>query len=121
MAHRYHTSFRGLSRILDAPQAVADPRPSAAIVEAWLIARLSNILEVDPADLDPREPFASFGLDSRTALSLAGDLEAWVGRPLAPTLVWDYPNIAELSRHVAGEREHAAVGLGAAAAAGARG
>src|SRR5262245_33089513 len=116
MPHRHHPSFRGLSRILDAPTTAAGQRPSVAMIEAWLIAKLSNILEVDPANLDPREPFASFGLDSRTALSLAGDLETWIGRQLPPTLVWDYPNIDELSRHLANEDEPAAVPLRAAAA-----
>jgi acyl carrier protein len=87
--------------------AAGGPRAAAAI-EAWLITRLAAQLQVDPAEIDPRRPFARHGLDSLKALLLAGELEAWLGRALPPTLVWDYPTIEALARHLSGEVPHAA-------------
>jgi acyl carrier protein len=70
-------------------------------IQAWLIKKVSAALSISSDDIDPRETFASFGLDSRTAVSLSGDLERWLGRRLPPTLVWDYPSIDELAQHLA--------------------
>jgi 3-oxoacyl-(acyl-carrier-protein) synthase/acyl carrier protein len=71
-------------------------------IERWLVERVATLLKVAPFRIDVREPFAYYGLDSAQAVELAGDLESWLGRTLSPTLVWDYPNIAELSAHLAG-------------------
>jgi acyl carrier protein len=85
-----------------------DGRPKdRQMIEAWLIKRVSTALSLSPDQIDSRETFASYGLDSRTAVSLSGDLERWLGRRLPPTLVWDYPTIDALAEH-----------LGAAAPAG---
>jgi acyl carrier protein len=65
----------------------------AGEIEAWLIARLATMLDVPAAEIDPRQPFADFGLDSRGAVSLSGQLEEWLGREVPPMLVWEYPNI----------------------------
>ncbi len=75
----------------------------AAAIEAWLVSRLSGLLGLDPAEIDIRQPFASYGLDSAQSVSLAGELETWLGRTLPPTLVWDYPTIEALARHLASE------------------
>src|SRR5207249_2733002 len=44
----------------------------------------------------------SFGLGSLQAVGLAGDLQEWLGRPLSPTLVYEYPTIEALAQHLAG-------------------
>ncbi len=69
----------------------------------WLVTHLSARLKVAARDIDIWQPFARYGLDSVNAVALAGDLEAWLGFPLAPTLAYDYPTIEALSRHLAGE------------------
>ncbi|SEC99981.1 phthiocerol/phenolphthiocerol synthesis type-I polyketide synthase D [Amycolatopsis tolypomycina] len=66
--------------------------PDAAAIRAWLTARLG--------DVDPDRPLHETGLSSRDATSLAADLGEFVGRPLAPTLVWQYPTIAALAHHL---------------------
>ncbi len=71
-------------------------------IQAWLITKVSSALSISPDQIDPRQTFASFGLDSRTAVSLSGDLERWLGRRLPPTLVWDYPTIDALTDHLCG-------------------
>jgi acyl transferase domain-containing protein/acyl carrier protein len=76
-------------------------RPAAEI-EAWLVARLAARVGVGPEEIELLRPFASYGLDSKEGVGLSAELEAWLGRRLPPTLAWDYPNIRELSRHLAG-------------------
>jgi acyl carrier protein len=82
--------------------------PRAALIESWLVERLSRILKVNAADLDVHKPFASYGLDSANAVSLSGDLSTWLGRPLSPTLAWDYPTVHSLASHLAGEEAETA-------------
>jgi len=74
-------------------------------IQDRLIRELSARLGVAPSALDPGEPFASYGLSSREAVSLAGDLESWLGRPLSPALLWQQPTVEALARHLAGEAE----------------
>jgi acyl carrier protein len=78
--------------------------PNAEAIEAWLLRRLSEVLKVKPEKVDVRLPFASYGLGSVQAVSLATDLADWLGRDLPATLVWDYPNIEALAKAVAEDR-----------------
>jgi acyl transferase domain-containing protein/acyl carrier protein len=70
-------------------------------IQAWLVAQLSDVLEVETGDIDIREPFDSYGLSSKDAVVLAGDLEVWLNRRLSPTLVYEYPTIEALARYLA--------------------
>ncbi len=76
---------------------------TAMEVERWLIAHLAEALAVDKKEIDIRKPFVSYGLDSAQAIGLVGDLEEHIGRPLSPTIIWDYPNIEKLSLYIEGE------------------
>jgi acyl carrier protein len=40
------------------------------------------------------------GLDSATSSYFIVELEEWVGVELEPELVFDYPTIADLARHI---------------------
>ncbi|MGA9994261.1 MAG: aminotransferase class III-fold pyridoxal phosphate-dependent enzyme, partial [Pyrinomonadaceae bacterium] len=82
--------------------------PSAKTIEAWLISQLAEQLGLEPEEVDVRESFASYGLSSREAVILSGDLEVWLNRRLPATLAWDYPNIETLAKHLAGESEPSA-------------
>jgi phthiocerol/phenolphthiocerol synthesis type-I polyketide synthase E len=72
-------------------------------IRAWLIDAVAAAAQLDAADVDPTCPFHDFGLTSTQAVSIAGDLEAWLDRPLAPTLLFEHPTIAELATALAGE------------------
>ncbi|MFQ5794226.1 MAG: AMP-binding protein [Candidatus Bipolaricaulia bacterium] len=76
------------------------PRRSAADIEAWLVSQISGRLGMDPDDIDIGQPFVQYGLDSIQAVSIAQELETWLGLSLSPTLAWDYPTIEALSRHL---------------------
>ena len=70
-------------------------------IRDWLVGQLSSRLAVD--SIDVRRPFSEYGLDSTEAVSLALTMETWLGRPVPPTLVWDYPTVEALARHLAGK------------------
>jgi acyl transferase domain-containing protein/acyl carrier protein len=65
-----------------------------------LTARLAARLQIAPSDLDPRERFSRYGLDSAGATGWIAELAQELGRPLSPTLVWAYPSLEELARHL---------------------
>ena len=69
-------------------------------IEALLVERVADLLELDPTDIDPMAPHASYGLDSATALMLAADLEEDLGVPMPDSLAWDYPTLRELAAHL---------------------
>ncbi|MCI0528308.1 MAG: acyl carrier protein [Nitrospira sp.] len=76
---------------------------SVEAIQTWLVSKLSEMVEIESEDIDIQQPFAYYGLDSRQAAILSGELEEWLGRRLAPTLVYDYPSIGVLARHLAVE------------------
>ena len=76
---------------------------AAADIQKFLITELARRTEVDPAAINPQQPFERYGLDSLNALRLAVELEARIGRKLPSTALWDYPTIESLSKYLAGE------------------
>jgi acyl-CoA synthetase (AMP-forming)/AMP-acid ligase II/acyl carrier protein len=83
----------------EAPAAAAS-RSESEIV-GWLVARLARESGMHPDEIDLGQPFASFGVDSARALLLVGDLETWLGRRLPPIVLWNYPTVEALARHLA--------------------
>ncbi len=85
-------------------QAANDPqKPSVEGVQAWLTANLAEALGIDPREIDIHEPLESYGLSSRDAVSLTGDLEDWLSRRVSPTLVWEYPTIEAIAHYLSGD------------------
>ena len=76
--------------------------PSAKVIQEWLIIKIGELLGVAREEIVVSEPFASYGMSSMAAVSMAGDLEDWLGFRLPPTLAWDYPPVEALARHLAG-------------------
>jgi thioester reductase-like protein len=76
---------------------------SRSAIAAWLTQTLARSLRVAHSELDPTQPFARYGLDSRTAVELSGELEAWLGRKLSTTLAYQFPTIDTLARHLASD------------------
>jgi acyl carrier protein len=73
-------------------------------IQHWLLVKLATALKLRPADIDVGEPLARYGIDSPLVISLSGELERLLGRPLSPTLVFEYPTVAALAGYLAGER-----------------
>ena len=70
-------------------------------IQHWLSTQVAEQLGLVSQDIDAHAPFSAYGLDSITGVSLAGDLEEWLGISLSPTLLWDYPTVATLSQYLA--------------------
>src|SRR5208282_2820746 len=75
--------------------------PGAATIQAWLVCKLSELLEIDANEVDVGEPFASYGLGSAELVSLSGELAQWLGRQLPAELAYEFPTIEALARGLA--------------------
>lgn len=71
------------------------------MIQAWLVERVTASLGVEPDAIDPRAPFDSYGLDSMTVVLLTGELEEWLGFPIPPEAVYDYPSIQTFACYLA--------------------
>ena len=87
------------------PPAATQTGPSASAIQTWLVEQVALALQVNASTIDVHVPFAHYGMDSVQAVSLSADIEDWLGREFAPTLFYDYPNIAALATHLAGSSE----------------
>ncbi len=79
------------------------PRHTKEALAAWLRSRIAERVRVDPRDLDVQKPLGQYGLGSFEAVSLAGDLQVFLGRRVPPTQAWEYPTIDALAGYLSGE------------------
>jgi acyl carrier protein len=54
---------------------------SAEDIEAWIVARIADMVNIAPDAVSPAAPFESFGIDSAKAISLMMELENWLNLP----------------------------------------
>ncbi|MHA2789997.1 polyketide synthase Pks13 [Corynebacterium sp. S7] len=64
----------------------------------WMLNWVSQATEVPLEELDTQKPLESFGLASRDAVVLSGELENLLGRQLDATIAYEYPTISELAK-----------------------
>ncbi|KPL91445.1 type I polyketide synthase [Herpetosiphon geysericola] len=88
------------------PEAI---EPTREILTAWLIDHFCTYLNVTPAEIDVRLPFAHYQIDSLQALNLISKLEELLGRSLSPTMLWDYPSIETLVPALLGSEQAAPI------------
>jgi acyl transferase domain-containing protein/acyl carrier protein len=81
-------------------QGIGDGSRSLGELRQWLVQHVASLLGRDARTVVPTEPFVNQGVDSVNALKLIAGLSQWLGRPLSPTLVWEYPTVDDLSRHL---------------------
>jgi acyl carrier protein len=74
--------------------------PTAIEIQDWIVSYLADLLEVDPEEIDVSVPFDRYNLDSSAAIGMTGDLEDWLEVQLDPTLLYDYPTIELLAKHL---------------------
>ena len=72
-------------------------------LRAWLVAELARMVKITEAEVDTAKPFEAYGLDSRSAVQVAGALEKVVERRLSPAILFDHETIDELADHLASE------------------
>ncbi|HQC95523.1 MAG TPA: aminotransferase class III-fold pyridoxal phosphate-dependent enzyme, partial [Aquabacterium sp.] len=79
------------------PPSDKAPAQPVAQMERWLIDRLAARVGLPVATVDPRQPFAYYGLDSLASVQLAEELSAHLRRDVPPTVFWEHPSIAKLA------------------------
>ena len=70
-------------------------------IQTWLIDYVARETGVVKAKIESNIAFDRYGMDSSAAVGMTGDLEDWLHLELEPTVVYDYPTIAELSKYLA--------------------
>ncbi|WP_205522695.1 non-ribosomal peptide synthetase/type I polyketide synthase [Myxococcus eversor] len=83
------------------PPSSHPPRTFEQLV-AWLVAAVAEEAGVPPSEVKRDEPFVTYGLTSKEAVFLTGELADWLGQDVSPTALWEHPTIDALSRHLAG-------------------
>ena len=63
----------------------------------WLREWVAQTTGADIADIDPAKPLQTFGLSSRDAVIMSGELENLLGTRIDPTIAYQYPTIASLA------------------------
>lgn len=71
-------------------------------IEDWLVARLAASLHLERSTIDLHAPFASYGVDSVRGQGLLGELSEWLGEPISPTAIYEYPTVASLAAALTG-------------------
>jgi len=80
---------------------LAPASPTESAIRDWCLAYLERTVDDPSVTIGPDITFARMGLDSATAAYFVVELEEWLGRELDPEIVFDYPTIADLARHIA--------------------
>jgi len=75
--------------------------PPESEIQAWLVSYLAQLLEVGPGEIDVDDTLQRHGLDSSGAIGMIGDLGNWLGRRLEPELIYNFPTVSTLARHLA--------------------
>jgi acyl carrier protein len=74
---------------------------SAQEISDWLVGEVAKLIAVERSVVSPDGPLVDYLTDSRDALSLAAELQHWLGRDVSAYVMWDFPTIAALARHLA--------------------
>ena len=77
-------------------------------IREWCVAYLTKTVDNPAVAVGPEARFTELGLDSATSAYFIVELEEWLGTELTPELVFEYPTIAELARHIASSQDGAA-------------
>ncbi|MGQ0595338.1 MAG: thioesterase domain-containing protein [Gammaproteobacteria bacterium] len=84
-----------------APMGTLLEPQSAEAIQAWMISKVAEELKIPPSHISVGLPLTSYGLESRVALTITGDLTSWLGRDLRATLLWEFPTIKGLAQYLA--------------------
>lgn len=74
-------------------------------LSAWLQTWVARAVGLEVGEVDPTKPLESFGLSSRDAVIMSGELENLLGRRVDPTVAYQYPTIAALAEALTAPKE----------------
>ncbi len=75
--------------------------PPAGEIHDWLLGRIARHCGVPQEKIDPREPLNRYILDSVTLMTLAVEMQQWLGRSIPPMVIFDTPSLAKLAERLA--------------------
>lgn len=70
-------------------------------VQEWMVAKLSNLLNMKPSEISVTAAITRYGVDSVRLVEVAADLEKWLGRKIDDEVLQDHPDIQSLAKHLA--------------------
>ncbi|MEA2664110.1 MAG: phthiocerol/phenolphthiocerol synthesis type-I polyketide synthase, partial [Candidatus Eremiobacteraeota bacterium] len=73
---------------------------SRAEIERWLVVRLAERLGLAPESIETDQPIFAYGIDSVFATALSAELSERLGRPLDPTVLFEFPTIELVSAYL---------------------
>ena len=76
---------------------------TVAEIETWLVDKIAELLQLAPEKIDLGQPLAVYGLNSIKAVSIATELEEWLGISVVSAIVYDYPSIKALAGFLRGK------------------
>ncbi|MEU9144369.1 SDR family NAD(P)-dependent oxidoreductase [Streptomyces sp. NPDC048349] len=98
---------------VNSPAADA-PVPVAADIAARLRETIAGLLEIGAESVDENRSLRDLGMTSVSIVAMLESTAAWLGRPVPAWVAWQYPTVAALAGHLAGDDRPAAPGAGAA-------
>ena len=69
-------------------------------VQDAVVARITAILGIPREEIDFEQGFFDMGMDSLTAVQLRRQLDRVMDKPLAATVIFDFPTVANLAAHL---------------------
>lgn len=72
-------------------------------LRVWLRNWVVETTGVEPEEVTDTKPLENFGLSSRDAVVLSGELENLLGTHLDATVAYEYPTIAQLADRLINE------------------
>ncbi|MEM9923111.1 MAG: AMP-binding protein [Cyanobacteria bacterium P01_D01_bin.50] len=81
----------------------SDSTHTVVSIQTWIVDLLNREWRIPSESIVPNKSFADYGLDSVMAVSLAQELEDWLGHVVEATIVWNFPTIESLAKHLASE------------------
>jgi acyl carrier protein len=73
---------------------------TSAELEDWIANWLSAKINLPAVDIDRDRPFVEYGLDSLVAIEFSAELEKRLGRPISPSIAWEFPTVTDLAAHI---------------------
>ncbi|MFE6848448.1 SDR family NAD(P)-dependent oxidoreductase, partial [Streptomyces sp. NPDC057686] len=94
--------------------AAAAPVPAAADIAARLRETIAGLLEIGTESVDENRSLRDLGMTSVSIVAMLESISTWLDRPVPAWVAWQYPTVAALAGHLAGDELPAVSGAGSA-------
>jgi len=82
-------------------QISADAADNVSQIREWVYWRLGQLPGMSGDNIDLKQPFASYGLDSIVVIQLVNELAEWLNQPVELAELWSLQTIEALVEHLA--------------------